>query len=355
MSRRPDVRRRAAAVALVVLAGTAGCATIAGIDQYETASCPPDCSDVADGDGTQADTADAADSGSPDVEPDARGDAIADAPRDSTIDAAESDVDAASAPDASDALDAGDAADAADASASCSPTPSKLVSITGTVGSFSIDATEVTNAQYASFLASVGAPSGQPAHCAWNTTYYPSTVWPAPASKCDNPVVWIDWCDAYAYCKWAGKRLCGSPAGGPVSWSGSTYQTVAGSEWFAACSPTGAAVWPYGATADTPAMPICVDNAFDGVANTQATDVTRAVGSAALCHGQVAPFTQLFDLAGNVREWEDDCQASVGSMDNCRARGGAFDDNPTKTSCDQIVQLTRGSAASNLGFRCCAP
>jgi formylglycine-generating enzyme required for sulfatase activity len=41
-----------------------------------------------------------------------------------------------------------------------------------------MDATEVTNAQYAEFLDAGVAVSPQSAGCAWNATYVPSEGWP---------------------------------------------------------------------------------------------------------------------------------------------------------------------------------
>src|SRR5262249_39830790 len=76
-------------------------------------------------------------------------------------------------------------------------------------GRFCIDATEVTNAQYAAFLATNPQTSLQPARCtSWNGTYAGAYVGPL-TGRDDYPVVGVTWCDAFAYCKWAGKRLCG--------------------------------------------------------------------------------------------------------------------------------------------------
>ena len=64
------------------------------------------------------------------------------------------------------------------------------------VGPFYIDKHEVTNRQYAEFLASTGRQS----------PYY----WPdgkPPSGKQDYPVVNVSWREAGAYCKWVGKRL----------------------------------------------------------------------------------------------------------------------------------------------------
>ena len=69
------------------------------------------------------------------------------------------------------------------------------------VGTFCIDATEVTNAQYKQFVvASVGTSR---AECAWKASYVPSSAWP-PGPGADNyPVAYVDWCDATAFCEWA--------------------------------------------------------------------------------------------------------------------------------------------------------
>jgi formylglycine-generating enzyme required for sulfatase activity len=84
------------------------------------------------------------------------------------------------------------------------------------VGSFCIDATEVTRGEFLAFLA---APleqrtAARPPECAWNTT---DPTINATASGLGNPVGEINFCDALAYCAWAGKRLCGRIGGGPHS------------------------------------------------------------------------------------------------------------------------------------------
>ena len=61
---------------------------------------------------------------------------------------------------------------------------------------FYIDKYEVTNAQYKKFIDATGRKS--PSHFR-NRTY--------PEGKVDHPVIFVDWYDAKAYCKWAGKRL----------------------------------------------------------------------------------------------------------------------------------------------------
>src|SRR5262249_6636582 len=79
-----------------------------------------------------------------------------------------------------------------------------------------IDSTEGTQAQYAAFLADkAGDVSGQSAECQWNTSYVPLSAcsrFPSfdPVARKNKPVSGVDWCDALAFCKWAGKRLCGA-------------------------------------------------------------------------------------------------------------------------------------------------
>lgn len=81
------------------------------------------------------------------------------------------------------------------------------------VGTYCVDSTEVTGRQYLEFLAAkAGDTSGQPVDCSWNTTFEPA----ADIDPNEYPVAFVDWCDALAYCTWAGKRLCGKIGGGPL-------------------------------------------------------------------------------------------------------------------------------------------
>lgn len=78
------------------------------------------------------------------------------------------------------------------------------------VGAFWIDLTEVTQAQYAEFLAGTGYRPpfvDEP----WAMDGYSWTSHEAPAETADHPVILVSWYDATAYCTWADKRLPTEP------------------------------------------------------------------------------------------------------------------------------------------------
>ncbi len=69
---------------------------------------------------------------------------------------------------------------------------------------FLIDQFEVTNARYIEFVKSTGHRVPQ------NPTNPTRNLWQGDSiteSVADRPVINVDWFDADAYCKWAGKRL----------------------------------------------------------------------------------------------------------------------------------------------------
>jgi formylglycine-generating enzyme required for sulfatase activity len=239
--------------------------------------------------------------------------------------------------------DAGDGA-SADADANVKPPcpgtsgPAPLrVTLAGI--DFCIDSTEVTADDYAAFLAAkAGDTSGQPQYCAFNGTYTPTT-WPQTPGGA--AVFAVDECDALAYCAWAGKRLCGAIGGGTLLYTATDDPTS--SQWFFACShhDDGLHAYPYG-------------NAFDLTACNGDQDAGHVapVASYPLCIGG---FPGLYDMSGNVNEWEDSCDHFEGGMDYCHLRGGSYLQDPVHLECVDGYVGYRANTYADVGFRCCSP
>jgi ELWxxDGT repeat protein len=231
---------------------------------------------------------------------------------------------------------------------SCPSTPPSMVR----VGAYCVDSTEVTNAQYAAFLAAKGSDvTGQVASCAFNTSYEPLATGSCnpslydPTGRADYPVVCVNWCDAVAYCAWAGKRLCGSTGGGPTS--PYYFANAKENQWMNACSGGAQHAYPYG---DTYRAGTCVDGAYGDAGSPGLRPVLEARG----CEGG---FPGIFGMSGNAAEWEDACVRGLGdpSMDTCYARGGSMTDfDPSSLSCTGYGYNTRQFAYPSFGFRCCA-
>jgi sulfatase modifying factor 1 len=218
------------------------------------------------------------------------------------------------------------------------------VKVTSGSSPFCIDTTETTNAEYAQFVASsFTLPSAQvPTGCGGLLAPTPST-WPAPTGEDHFPVINVNWCQAYEYCAWAGKRLCGQIGGGALAPTNRANPQF--SQWNNACSG-GTRVYPYGQTFDA--------NACGGeVAG--ATSSLQNVSSRATCVGSVPG---LYDMSGSVWEWTDACDAPAAGADPagvfCDTMGGAFDSMQTADlQCSGERGWTRSAPAGNVGIRCC--
>jgi sulfatase modifying factor 1 len=218
----------------------------------------------------------------------------------------------------------------------------------GVIGAvaYCIDEAEVTNAQYAQFVSSgytvaqAGVPAGADAAsppCASVTTTAPGSggTYSLPGDEA-FPVANVNWCQAYAYCKWAGKRLCGEIGGGPLA--SMYFQNPAESQWFNACSRGGTRSYPYSNTFDATACGVTAPGASVVNVKTQA--------------GCVGGYAGIYDMSGNVWEWTDTC-ASEDPTAFCYALGGGFDSTAPELQCNGQRNWTRTSSAANIGIRCC--
>jgi formylglycine-generating enzyme len=213
---------------------------------------------------------------------------------------------------------------------------------------YCIDSTEVTRAQYAAWLNGNPPTAGQIANCAWNTTFAPdvSCTRSACQTGCDqHPQVCVDWCDAYAYCQAVGKRLCGKIGGGSNGYSDHANASL--SQWYNACTshdPT-VNIYPYGTHDDA--------QACNGWAYSGGDYMTVAVGTLPNCQSRVAGYSGVYDLSGNVEEWEDSCTGD-GVERRCRVRGGAFHELDMYLTCDADFAYACNTGTSRLGIRCCS-
>jgi formylglycine-generating enzyme required for sulfatase activity len=219
---------------------------------------------------------------------------------------------------------------------------------------YCIDRAEVKNVEYQAFVDAQSGTGGQTTACAFNTSYLP-----AMGNGCDQydpvnspklPVACIDWCDAAAYCKWEGKHLCGKIGGG--SNAPASFADANQSAWYRACSKAGTLDFPYGNTFNGSS---CI-----GLENTAIHPVSVPNFD---CEGGYAG---LYDMSGNVSEWEDSCSADKGGTDQCLYRGGSYlDTNKTVGASPSLLcnsnlhgsplaaTKARSTRDKEIGFRCC--
>jgi hypothetical protein len=211
----------------------------------------------------------------------------------------------------------------------------------------SIDSTEVTRSQYDAWLASNPAIYASGA-CTFKQTHLPDSscmthpvVCKAPASCGDHPQVCIDWCDGAGYCAAIGRKLCGSPAGGPAEYP--NWEDAAKSLWFYACTSNGANTYPYGG--------LYKPSWCNGLGGAGTTVPVASMGS---CVSIVGGFGGVYDLSGNVLEWEDSCVGGDASTGRCRFRGGSFVMGENDLKCRFGGDDQRSFKSGDVGFRCCS-
>jgi formylglycine-generating enzyme required for sulfatase activity len=223
-------------------------------------------------------------------------------------------------------------------------------------GSYCIDTTEVTYAQYQVFYSANPDNLNLPAGCPGSGSYPPSGgEWPGqPGTKeLLLPVSHVDWCDAVAYCLYSGKHLCGKVDGGSNVLADSTDASK--SEWYNACSAQGASAYPYGAVYD--------NTKCDGVDFSVAATPAGTCG-ANTCGGKVGydlsiPATlvcqggapNVWGMSGNLAEWEDSCDNA--NPPNCLVRGGSRCEKGAAISCAAGISQPRTYKGCDVGIRCC--
>lgn len=232
-----------------------------------------------------------------------------------------------------------------------------------------IDQSEVTVDQYQTWLTAVGAKPldwaslGSAGECNWKEGL-PSNPAGSSADACrmtidtltehqendpfqaTKPIRCVDWCDAHAYCKWAGKRLCfGTNNSGLLTPVGKPF------EWDIACNVDNSHPYPYGASYDPRACNVDQSPARGCITANGTVCGPTAVGFLEACR---ATRSSPSDLSGNVQEWIGLCDKPGGADALCNRRGGSYLDPPERATCLYIGAAARRDRDRSTGFRCCA-
>lgn len=243
------------------------------------------------------------------------------------------------------------------------------VKTSGGVG-YCIDETPVTQKQYAEFLASTKSkPGSEHEICELNKTYEPQfhgddivgldcavaarfgddvteDEFYTPDSTPDRPVFCVDWCDAVAFCKWAGKRLCGRVRGGSIElneYMPPLHVDPGFSQWHNACTSGGATDLPYGDE---------VDYDPDACGTEEPNAWRRDVKSRPECRGKGKGFEDVYDMAGPWAEYEDVTRVEDFGFDvvtSVHIRGSRAAESRTSCTLDWVVSPLARPAT----FRCC--
>jgi formylglycine-generating enzyme required for sulfatase activity len=225
-----------------------------------------------------------------------------------------------------------------------SPDEAKSVS----VQPFYMDRLEVTNEQYAKFLAEAKAKGD----AAWRHPDQPKSkanhepaTWGKPEFAAFNdpkhPVVGVDWFDATAYAQWAGKRL-------PTE-----------AEWECAARGTDARLYPWGNTPPEERMRYKA-NYFGSFL---AADGYRFTAPAGKFPEDASPAGCL-DMAGNASEWVADWFAPLPGERRLRdpkgpatgtervIKGGAWEFPEAALRTFHRLRMEPSERRTSVGFRC---
>jgi formylglycine-generating enzyme required for sulfatase activity len=214
--------------------------------------------------------------------------------------------------------------------------------VVGAAQSFYIDEAEVTVNDYAAFAVSRPLFVSEP-RCAWKMA--PSAGSGSNSAIGMVPVASVDWCDALFYCKSVNKRLCGKIGGGSVSTIGVAVDSPAESQWLRACAGGGGTDrYAYG------------PKHVSDHCNSESPGV-EPVKNRGMCTGATLG---VFDLSGNVKEWEDGCDGDgpvVGTVDaarpSCVVRGGSYVGPSEASKCSEKDLIAIHDTFPDIGFRCC--
>ena len=223
-----------------------------------------------------------------------------------------------------------------------------------TTDAYGIEVTEVTNAQYVSFLNNNGN-SCEGGNCVDAASGFVQVgeiagVWSVIDGKEDYPMIEVTWDGATAYCEWRcpNCRLC----------SESEWEKAArgGCEFYVDC-PGESRVWPWG---NTP--PASCDGQTAVYHNCNCSGKACPVGT----HPDgISPY-QVLDLAGNVEEWVADSRHNnyMGAPTNGTAwfdagdsyrmsRGGTYAGTDYQMRVSSRNNHNKAGCEPSLGLRCC--